>query len=127
MANLYCRTVFFVKDASLARRFYVEKLGFALDWDTKEGVLQVSLFGFELILNEVYEETTPRAGCGRLFIGLDEDQDEPFCRHIIEKKIPTTRRSWGRPTLVITDIDGNELFFWMAYDDFSKLDAHAMP
>jgi len=28
---------------------------------------------------------------------------------------------WGRPTLVIRDVDANELFFWMPHDNFSDL------
>jgi hypothetical protein len=28
---------------------------------------------------------------------------------------------WGRPTLVIRDLDANELFFWLPHDDFSGL------
>ena len=32
----------------------------------------------------------------------------------------TFRVQWGRPTLVIRDVDANELFFW-PHDDFSNL------
>jgi hypothetical protein len=32
---------------------------------------------------------------------------------------------WGRPTLVIKDLDDNELFFWLAHDDFAGLDIPA--
>ncbi len=113
MTNLYARTVFFVADADRARRHYTEQLGFTLDWDSNDGVFQVSLLGFELILNEVGDATQARAGHGRVFIGLDDAQLEPFRKHIADRGIETTDREWGRPTLVITDVDGNELFFWM--------------
>jgi hypothetical protein len=57
MNNLYARSVFFVKNAERAWRFYTESLGFAEDWNYREEggtyVCQVSLFGFELILNEM--------------------------------------------------------------------------
>jgi hypothetical protein len=33
-------------------------------------------------------------------------------KHIADHRIPTERRDWGQPTLVIKDLDGNELFFW---------------
>jgi catechol 2,3-dioxygenase-like lactoylglutathione lyase family enzyme len=52
--------VFFVADVESAARFYTEQLGFALDWDSKDGVLQVSLLGFELILNQVWADAPPR-------------------------------------------------------------------
>ena len=116
MNNLYARAVFFVEDAERSLRFYVEQLGFSEDWcyqeEGKAYVCQVSLFGFELILNQVAEHTKTRAGHGRVFIGLDEDQVEPLHEHIAANGIPTERWDWGRSTLVIRDLDANELFFW---------------
>ena len=76
MSNLYARAVFFVADIERSTRFYTEQLGFALDWDSKDGVLQVSLLGFELILNQTWRDAPGRAGTGRLFIGLDDDQED---------------------------------------------------
>ena len=121
MTNLYARSVFFVADADRSLRYYTEQLGFSLDWDSKDGVCQVSLFGFELILNQVGNETRTRLGHGRVFIGLDDDQAEPFRRHIVDKGVQTFRVQWGRPTLVIRDVDANELFFWLPDDDFTNL------
>lgn len=116
MNNLYARAVFFVKDARRSLRFYTEQLGFSVDWkDSEEDppyVFQVSLFGFELILNQVSEQTRERAGHGRVFIGLEDDQIPPVRKHIAAKGIHTERVDWGRPTLVIRDPDQNELFFW---------------
>ena len=121
MNNLYARSVFFVDDAERSLRFYTEQLGFSLDWDSKDGVFQVSLFGFELILNQVGDRTRARAGHGRVFIGIDDDQGEPLRKHIAAKGIQTLRVDWGRPTLVIRDVDANELFFWLPHDDFTNL------
>jgi hypothetical protein len=121
MSDFYARAVFFVADADRAQRFYMEQLGFALDWDSNDGVFQVSLFGFELIINGVGQRTRARVGHGRVFIGLEDDQGEPLRRHIAEKGIQTYRVTWGRPTLVIRDLDHNELFFWMPHDDFTNL------
>src|SRR6266699_2195376 len=63
--NLYARSVFFVKDAERSLRFYSETLGFSLDWKYEEQgrafVLQVSLLGFELILNQTGPQTEDRA------------------------------------------------------------------
>lgn len=119
--NLYARTVFFVRDAERSSRFYTEQLGFSLDWDSHDGVFQVSLFGFELILNQVGDHNRTRPGHGRLFIGLDDDQGEPLRKHIAAHGIQTLRVEWGRPTLVIRDLDDNELFFWLPHDDFANL------
>jgi catechol 2,3-dioxygenase-like lactoylglutathione lyase family enzyme len=121
MASLYARAVFFVADAERSLRHYTEELGFTLDWDSHDGVFQVSLFGFELILNEVGARNTTRPGNGRVFIGLEDDQGEPLRKHIADKGIQTLRVSWGRPTLVIQDVDNNEMFFWLPNDDFTGL------
>ena len=117
MNNLYARSVFFVQDAERALRFYSEQLGFSVNWKyPEEGppfVFQVSLMGFELILNQTDECTQTRAGHGRVFVGLDEDQTEPLRNHIAAKGIQTERLHWGQPTLAIRDLDANELFFWV--------------
>ena len=123
MNNLYARSVFFVKNAERSLRFYMEQLGFSEDWNYQEEgrtvVCQVSLFGFELILNEIDDRTQTRAGHGRVFIGLDDDQGEPLRKHIAAKGIHTHRVDWGRPTLVVRDLDANEIFFWLPQDDFT--------
>jgi catechol 2,3-dioxygenase-like lactoylglutathione lyase family enzyme len=111
MNNLYARSVFFVENAERSLRFYVDQLGFSEDWNS-DGVCQVSFLGFELILNEVSDKTQNRAGHGRVFIGLDDDQIEPVHKHIEARGIQAQRVEWGRPTLVIKDLDANELFFW---------------
>ncbi len=121
MASLNARSVFFVADAERSSRYYTENLGFSLDWDSHDGVFQVSLLGFELILNEVGRRTRTRIGHGRVFIGLEDDQGEPFRKHIADRGIQTLRVQWGRPTLVVRDLDANELFFWLPHDDFSNL------
>jgi uncharacterized glyoxalase superfamily protein PhnB len=117
MENLYARAVFFVDNAERAMRHYVDHFGFAEDWAPREEdgrvyVCQVSLFGFELILNEAYGGTLGRVGHGRVYIGLEDQQIRPVLAHIAAHGIPTERIEWGQPTLVVRDPDGNELFFW---------------
>jgi catechol 2,3-dioxygenase-like lactoylglutathione lyase family enzyme len=127
MNNFYARSVFFVKDAERSLKFYTETLGFALDWKHEEAgrayVFQVSLLGFEMILNQTEPATETRAGHGRLFIGLDDGQIDAFRKHIEEKSIKTTVVQWGNPTLVIHDLDGNELFIWLPGSDRAGLQA----
>ena len=111
MNDLYPRTVFFVQDGERALAWYTERLGFAVDWkfdaDGRAWVFQVSLFGFELIINQVDQRTRDRAGRGRVFIGLDDDQVQPLLGHIASRRIAARRVEWGRPTLRIDDPDGN--------------------
>ena len=130
MNSLYARSVFFVDDAGRALHYYVDQLGFTMDWNHEEEgrteVCQVSLFGFELILNQTHDRTRTRAGQGRLFIGLDDDQVAPLREHILAKGIKTERLEWGRPTLVMKDMDANELFFWLPHDDWAALGMAAL-
>ena len=123
--NLFARSVFFVKDAERSLRFYTETLGFSLEWKHEEQgrafVFEVSLFGFQLILNQTEPGTEDRAGHGRVFIGLDDDQVAGFLGHIKEKGIKTDVVQWGRPTLVIRDLDENELFVWLSESEMASL------
>ena len=117
MNGFYSRTVFFVNDADAALNYYTCVLGFSRDWVHSESdraiVGQVSLHGFELILNHSDGSTDHRVGAGRVFIGLENEQVELFRSHIAAHEIATTQIDWGRPTTVISDQDGNEIFFWM--------------
>jgi catechol 2,3-dioxygenase-like lactoylglutathione lyase family enzyme len=125
--DLSARSVFFVKDAERSLSFYTGALGFALDWTHQEEgrtfVFQVSLFGLQLILNQTEPWTDNRAGHGRVFIGIDPEQVEPFRGHLTDKSIKTTVIQWGAPTLVIRDVDGNELFFWLPESERADLEA----
>ena len=125
--NLFARSVFFVKDAERSLKFYTETLGFSLEWNYQEEgrafVFEVSLLGFQLILNQTEPATEDRAGHGRVFIGLDDDQVDAFRKHVEEKGIKTTVVQWGNPTLVIRDLDENELFFWLPEKERANLQA----
>jgi catechol 2,3-dioxygenase-like lactoylglutathione lyase family enzyme len=126
MDNLYGRSVFFVKEAEDALAFYTQELGFTLDWNHQvEGrafVFQVSLYGFELILNQIEDWTRDRAGHGRVFIGLDDNQVARLREHISARGIKAMLFHWGKPTLVIKDLDGNELFFWTPQSELASLE-----
>jgi len=127
MDNFYARSVFFVSDGEAALAFYTQTLGFRLDWNYQyEGracVFQVSLFGFDLILNQIFADTRDRAGHGRTFIGLEDDQALALCAHVRAKAIEFSRDDWGKPTLVIKDLDGNELYFWVPESELASLDS----
>lgn len=127
MDHLDARSVFFVKDAERSLRFYTDTLGFALDWNHQEHgkafVFQVSLLGFQLILNQIEPETEHRAGHGRVFIAVYPEQVERFRRHVAERCIETTVLHWGNPTLVIRDLDRNELFIWLPDGEIDSFQA----
>jgi catechol 2,3-dioxygenase-like lactoylglutathione lyase family enzyme len=117
MENFYARAVFFVRDAPAALIHYTQHLGFNEDWNYQENgrahVVQVSLHGFELILNQTEEPTQTRAGQGRVFIGLSGDQAEALRQHWTAQSVEPVDTYWGKPTQAIIDPDGNQLLFWM--------------
>ena len=129
MQNLYARTVLFVREAQRSLDYYTKTLGFSLDWNHEEGgrpfVFQVNLLGFQLILNQSEGWTENRPGHGRVFIGLEDDQLEPFREHLSANSIETTSFHWGAPTTVIRDLDGNELFFWLPPQERDRLETEA--
>ena len=111
MKQWYTRPVFFVNDAELAIEFYRRKLGFSLDWNHQEQgrafVCQVSRPGCELIL----AQDESKAGHGRAFISLNEEQERSLRGEIDAKKIEAKESWWGMPIIQILDPDGNEFFF----------------
>jgi catechol 2,3-dioxygenase-like lactoylglutathione lyase family enzyme len=127
MTNLHARTVFFVEDGERALEFYRDELGCSLDWNFEEDgrpfVFQVNLLGFELILNQKEGWTEGRAGKGRVFIGLDDDQVDVVRRHFKEHDVAGEVFFWGEPTIVVRDPDGNELFFWLSVEERKSLEA----
>ena len=78
MHKFSAKSVFFVRDTPRAVDFYTNTLGFSLDWSHEEQgrpyVVQVSLFGLEIILNQMEAPTDNRPGAGRIFLGINEDQ-----------------------------------------------------
>lgn len=111
MADWYSRIVFFVRDVDRARQFYAGELGFDESWQYEEGgrvlVAQVSHEGFEIILNEDAE----RAGHGRVFVELLDEQVAPLRRRVERSGVASEARNWGMPITAIVDPDGNELYF----------------
>lgn len=119
------RSVFFVRDTPRAMAFYTHVLGFQQDWTYEEQgrpyVVQVSLFGLQIILNQADDAEADRPGHGRVFIGLGPEQTAVLLQHIRDKGISPTYTHWGEPTLVIHDLDRNELFFWLSDEERAKM------
>jgi catechol 2,3-dioxygenase-like lactoylglutathione lyase family enzyme len=118
MHDFGARPVFFVQDTPRATEFYTSTLGFNVDWTHEENgrpyVVQVSLFGVQIILNQKESPADERAGHGRIFIGLDDDQSATILQHIQSKGISAEYTHWGEPTMAIYDLDRNEIYFWLS-------------
>lgn len=127
MSSFGGRSVFFVRDTPKALDYYTNRLGFSLDWTHevrgRAFVAQVSLFGLQIILNQVEPDTVDRPGHGRVFIGLDDSRSATLLRHVESHGIAMTYTHWGAPTAVITDLDRNELFIWLSDSERAKWQA----
>ncbi len=111
----YSRPVLFVTSCERARAFYIDQLEFTLAWDTKDNyVCQVNHGDCEIILCAEPD----RAGQSRLFIELSKAGHDALDAVVEAKSIPTKEVQWGYRTLLITDPDGNELYF--PYDEPTK-------
>jgi uncharacterized glyoxalase superfamily protein PhnB len=126
------RSVFFVRDAPRALDYYTRDLGFSIDWiHEQQGrpfVAQVSLYGLQIILNQVEPDTESRPGHGRVFIGLDDAQTAILLQHVAKQGVAMTYAHWGEPTAVVTDLDQNELYIWLSDAERAKWQAaHGAP
>ena len=114
-------SVLHVTDVEVSLRFYLDLLGFTSPWryeeDGRANVAQVERQGCALILANTWQE---KAGKGLIFISLNV---EPETREAAIAALDTLRAeleakgvsvkdgSWGYRILVVTDPDGNQLFF----------------
>jgi len=121
MTDWFARPVLHVTDVETSLRFYVNQLGFTSPWrydeDGKVYVAQVDRQGCALILADTWPE---KVGKGLMFISLNV---EPATREaaaaavdalraeLEANDVPVKDGSWGYRLLVVTDPDGNQLFF----------------
>ena len=74
--------------------FYTNVLGFTLDWTYEEEgrpyVVQVSLLGLQIILNQKESPVDGRAGHGRIFLGLAQAQSVAILQHAQSKGLQAT-------------------------------------
>jgi catechol 2,3-dioxygenase-like lactoylglutathione lyase family enzyme len=108
----YARPVLFVADIDRSVDFYVKQLGFTQPWryeeDGKAYVAQVSRQGCELILSSQWPD---KAGKGLMFISLDGDVLDAVRAELEGRGVDVKDGQWGYQLMVITDPDGNLLYF----------------
>jgi catechol 2,3-dioxygenase-like lactoylglutathione lyase family enzyme len=112
MAEWYSRPVLFVADVPVSVEFYTSKLGFAQDWkfdeEGKTFVAQVSRTGCELILSSQWPG---KVGMGMMFISLDKPVFDALWPELQSRGARVTDGRWGYVSKIVTDPDGNELYF----------------
>lgn len=115
MADWYARPVFHVADVPASIDFYRDKLGFAEGWRFDEGgatfVAQVERDGCAIIFSSQWPE---KRGKGLLFVSLGDGSLDTMnaARADLEARgAPVTDGRWGYRLFIVTDPDGNQLFF----------------
>ena len=112
MGHWYSRPLFFVADVERSLTFYLGSLGFTENWSFKEEgkvfVAQVSREDCEIILSSQWPD---KNGKGMLFISLTNEDYVALPGELTAKGVTTRQGWWGYRTLIVTDPDGNELYF----------------
>ena len=108
----FSRPVFFVESVERSIDFYTDKLGFKLEARYEEGgvvlVGNVTRGDCALLLNCQQPE---KAGKGRMFISLDLEPLRRLRSELEGRGAPIRDGWWGYDTMIVEDLDGNELFF----------------
>lgn len=113
----YTRPIIAVADIHRALAFYTARLGFTEAWRYGEGgelwIVQVDRAGTELILSSQPRWAESR-GKARLFCSLGDGSLATMnaARAELEARgAPVTDGQWGYRLFVVTDPDGNQLYF----------------
>ena len=120
----YARPVLFVADIDRTLDFYVNRLGFTQNWRFEEAgkafVAQADRQGCALIFSSQWPD---KVGRGMMFISLDLDAPLEKLSDEVTQALDRLRVQfestgvvvrdgwWGYRVLIVTDPDGNELYF----------------
>jgi catechol 2,3-dioxygenase-like lactoylglutathione lyase family enzyme len=108
----YARAILLVGDVDRSVSFYTGKLGFAEAWrhadDGRCLVAQVDRQGCEIILSCQWPD---KVGRGLMFISLDADILDSAREEFERNGVDVKDGRWGYRLMVVTDPDGNQLFF----------------
>ena len=108
----YSRPVLFVADIERSVGFYVKQLGFTQAWrfedEGKAYVAQVDRKGCELIFSSQWPD---KVGNGLMFISLDVGVLDALRAELEGRGVEVKDGEWGYRLMVVSDPDGNQLFF----------------
>ena len=112
----FSRPVINVSNCEASIRFYVDQLGFQLDWHFGEPINVCEVFRgkVQLILCEHFPD---KAGKSLQFISFDgENRDteivaiDAYRAEIEGRGVTVKEGHWGYRVMVIDDLDGNQIF-----------------
>jgi len=104
-------------DETKAREFYVDFLGFKIDWEHRfePGMplyMQVSQGGCILHLSEHFGDCSPGSGLRIGTSDVDAYQAELLAKNYKHARPGVEQTSWGTREMTIQDPAGNRLVFW---------------
>ena len=113
MSSWVTSTLVFVRDVDASIRFYVDKLGFTLNMRFEEdGQARVAGVGrgdgCALLLTSQWPD---RIGLGIIYAAFGREEFDALCADLEARKVTTGDGWWGKQCLVVTDDDGNQIFF----------------
>ena len=132
MTDWFARPVLHVTDVDASLRFYTNQLGFSSPWhfddDGKMRIAQVERQGCALILADTHFFRGNRSGAfgsektgkGLMFISLNVEPEtheaavaalDALRAEFEANGVPVKDGSWGYRLFVVSDPDGNQLFF----------------
>lgn len=103
-----------IEDLDVAKRFYVDQLGFAVGWEYRDDVKQVGMLGVQRGGMKITLDW-PMSGHGRnACVSLEvESADAYYSEWIgrgVDIKRPPENEEWGARTFGVTDPFGNTIF-----------------
>jgi predicted lactoylglutathione lyase len=101
-----------VKDLKRSKEFYVQKLGFVVDWGESEDaeICQVSRDGCPIMLTEDRSLGSPAC----VWVGLESDE---LFRELMDKGVTVLQEPSSKPwayEMLVHDVDGNVLWLGTA-------------
>jgi len=102
-----------ITDYAAAKRFFVDGLGFAIDWEWRHEpgfpvFLQISRDGMRLYLSEHEGDAAPGA-LVHLYVADVNAWQAEMLRHGIVAESPPIDQPWGNREMRVRDPDGNQL------------------
>jgi catechol 2,3-dioxygenase-like lactoylglutathione lyase family enzyme len=113
MADWQASTLVFVRDIDASIAFYVGQLGFSLNMRyEEEGAALVAGVshgeGFPLLLTSQWPE---KAGTAVFYCAFGRDEFADLQSALAAKGVAASDGWWGRKLLIVTDPDGNQIWF----------------
>lgn len=103
-----------VENLDIAKQFYVDKLGFSLNWEYRDNDRQVGMLGVQRGGMKITLDW-PMSGHGRdACVSLEVESADAYYQEWLQRGVPVSREprneAWGARTFGVRDPFGNTIF-----------------